>query len=736
MPIRTEDVKIKASQRLTDNTDGGGFMTATEIVDGAINNMFRDISRLDRTYGRVSLRKGYVHVDTDDTEMYSGAHMIISELAKDPNVNVAIFRTENDADTRLNAVNRLESYVTLGPRSQFWLWSDHPAGSRNLLLFGLTGAEPPETGDVLCLFNNKGGASEYRQYVRVMKVERENRSFAGGNRQILEIEIGDPLEVTFVGVEIHHSDSTPTTVYTTNVSDAAKYYGVMKPAAAIRAGDVNIKVESIYTQLVPTSQAESPLINLTPGESGPIKKCGDTLTISFPSDSWTTLNLGQALVPGTLSLKIGNTQLTDAADGTLMRGSNQAGVVDYATGLVTLASALSGAVTASFDPGAAMANIPTTLRVDVFAASRGYNYVAIMWPPPLPGTITADYMAEGKWYRLRDNGAGLLVPDVEGTGTGRVDYQTGQMQITCAALPDVDTPILVCWGNPTEIIRMQGAVEIDVEPIQHVLSGVPVAPGSLEISWPVGVSQTETATDDGNGNIVEGSTIIGWINYGTGEMEFWPEKVPVSGGECEYTVNHEKYAPQVATMSGTTFTLPNAPIKPGSLAMSTTVTVEGWNHTWKLLDDGDGKLYALAWKATLSQSRAATSSSSQYSSSGSSTSSDGSQYAFAGGSTSSDPSQSGSGGDYQSDSVETNTTIAVNGWTATVDYVTGQVVCDLSTATGTKKTTSAKTVANKASNQDVYDDGQKAIDMRFAAGGNATNNRRASYKLHTGIGMS
>ena len=48
MPIRTEDVKIKESQRLTDHNDGGGYMTAREVVDGNINNLFTDISRVNQ----------------------------------------------------------------------------------------------------------------------------------------------------------------------------------------------------------------------------------------------------------------------------------------------------------------------------------------------------------------------------------------------------------------------------------------------------------------------------------------------------------------------------------------------------------------------------------------------------------------------------------------------------------------------------------------------------------------
>jgi hypothetical protein len=54
------DVKLLASQRLTDNPDGGGLMTSTEIVDGVVNNLWPDVSRVDRAYGVVNLRKLYL----------------------------------------------------------------------------------------------------------------------------------------------------------------------------------------------------------------------------------------------------------------------------------------------------------------------------------------------------------------------------------------------------------------------------------------------------------------------------------------------------------------------------------------------------------------------------------------------------------------------------------------------------------------------------------------------------
>ena len=51
MTILETDIKLMAAERMTDTDDGGGRETANEIVDGVSNNLFPDISRLDRVYG-------------------------------------------------------------------------------------------------------------------------------------------------------------------------------------------------------------------------------------------------------------------------------------------------------------------------------------------------------------------------------------------------------------------------------------------------------------------------------------------------------------------------------------------------------------------------------------------------------------------------------------------------------------------------------------------------------------
>ena len=49
MAINNDDVKLYESQRLTDEEDGGGRVTGNEVIDGNVNNLFQDVSRIDRT---------------------------------------------------------------------------------------------------------------------------------------------------------------------------------------------------------------------------------------------------------------------------------------------------------------------------------------------------------------------------------------------------------------------------------------------------------------------------------------------------------------------------------------------------------------------------------------------------------------------------------------------------------------------------------------------------------------
>ena len=106
--ISKSDIKLMASQVLADTEDGGGQMTSNEIVSGNVNNLFPDISRLDRTYGRVSMRKAYISVQTDNRATYYGSHVALTEQAKDPLVNAALFTTKAGFDIKEAFQKRIE----------------------------------------------------------------------------------------------------------------------------------------------------------------------------------------------------------------------------------------------------------------------------------------------------------------------------------------------------------------------------------------------------------------------------------------------------------------------------------------------------------------------------------------------------------------------------------------------------------------------------------------------------
>ena len=613
MSITTDDIKVMASQRLYDEADGGGYMTATEIVDGAINNLHSDISRLDRTMGRVSLRKWYLHVDTLDTDTYYGAHAIISERTADPGVGVVLIASDSDAETRSDAIDRLESYVARGPKYQGWLWGDHLEGSRAILLFQKKGLSLPKVGSVLYFIKDEGLSTEAYQYVRITKVESSVQDFTtttssteygeiaqSFNRTVVTLTISDPLRTTFPGIAITANDAVVGgAIYTTVVADASKYYGAMPVTEALASGAVVVNVGSIYSQIVPTSQGEAPMVDLSVGEAGPVVGSGISRSITvaaFPMSSGCTLYFGMGLKPGSLTVTHnGHTYTDTGGKGIVYEGATQMGTVDYSTGMISFAGVATATSTAIVTAiaGAESPRVNDTFFIDVELSNRGYNFTAMLNPVPAKGTLMVDYMAQGEWYRLREQ-AGNLVPDIAATGTGTVNLATGSVILTCAALPDVGSTIIFSWGSPLEVVDLAGDVTIDVAQIEHTVAEAPVKPGSMTISWISGGS-TVTCTDNGSGILTGAAT--GTINYATGRILFEPTLLPSPQTTYEITYHRYPYIteakPITTTVGIATATLSQTPIKPGTLNLRVMVGfAAGFGHIYELRDDGAGGLSA------------------------------------------------------------------------------------------------------------------------------------------------
>lgn len=90
MAITESDVRLYASERMTDFADGGGFMSPTVIVDGLDNNVFPDVTDIDRLSGRSSVRKVFGAVVSADVDTYLSAHALLDDAADDSAIDALL----------------------------------------------------------------------------------------------------------------------------------------------------------------------------------------------------------------------------------------------------------------------------------------------------------------------------------------------------------------------------------------------------------------------------------------------------------------------------------------------------------------------------------------------------------------------------------------------------------------------------------------------------------------------
>ncbi|MDF5997534.1 hypothetical protein P4050_00465 [Pseudomonas aeruginosa] len=93
MTITVDDVKLLKSQRLTDEDGAAAVPPPGRGGSRRSTNLFPDILRLDRTIGRINLRKAFAGISSNSAEPYLGAHAIVTRAPADPRVSVLLFNT-------------------------------------------------------------------------------------------------------------------------------------------------------------------------------------------------------------------------------------------------------------------------------------------------------------------------------------------------------------------------------------------------------------------------------------------------------------------------------------------------------------------------------------------------------------------------------------------------------------------------------------------------------------------
>lgn len=581
MTILAGDIKLVASQVMSDASEGGGAPTSTVIADGTSNSIFTDISELDRAGGRVNLRKVFANVQTANTDSYLGANVIVADAPDDPLVSVTIFKANSTFDVRTDARNRIESYLTKGSAINGFLLEDHIAGQRAIRIFQRPGAELPAVGATLYLV-----AGNVTQYVRVTSVASVLQTFTASTgssyidyvAQVVNCGLSDALLFDFSGSppsRTFSASSGKTAIFSTFVADAGAYYGAVPTTAPITLGSVSADVKSIYTQLVPSAQTETPLIDMTAGGTSQALIAAGTNAVSYtttaPFSALTALSFGSPVLPGSLAITYTGGSMSDDS-GDIKDGTTVVGSINYEAGtgsFLSSAPTYSGSKTVSFKPAAAPLRIADTLGIAVTIEGRSYNYVQTINPPPAPGTLQVSYYAQGAWYTLRDLGSGKLSGSDSAYGVGTVNYSTGTVSVTLGALPDVGSEIVYAWGGKANYFDRSALVPSSPR-VSFTLGHTGITPGSLLVAWNDGIART--ATDNGAGKITGGAT--GEINYSTGAVTLVPATLPLGGQQ--YDVSYTWGDPTMATFpeparngdGSLTIDLGETDLKPGTIELS------------------------------------------------------------------------------------------------------------------------------------------------------------------------
>lgn len=551
MTIVRTDIKLFASERLDDTDEGAGSITGTVLQSGDESSIFAPVSRMDRTYGRVSIRQVFPGVSSDNTDVYAGAHILLSELPNDPYTSITLFTTQDWAAQRSALSDYLERYLGQSVRWQGYLQETQLAGQRAISVWQRPAIPLPEIGSVWCLVANEGLSTHYEQYVRITKCTNKLTDFyevRGGQTvkftvRTLTVELSDPLLYDFIGVApTSYDTSAPAVIRETLPIDAAHYYGTQPLSEDATAKAMTVSIASLYAQLVPSSQTEMGVTDVTAASQNDAVVTSSSavtaFTTSLPFAAAVSLFLGNGCYPGTLSITSSSGALTDKDGDILLNGTTTIGSISYSQGTLTFNAScpsITGSKTVTFRPAAPVLQVANTAALVIVPQNRGYVYTQTLFPIPAPGTLLVDYLTQGKWYRLYDYGTGELKGLDSSYGTGSINFATGTVVATLGALPDNGSKVIFYWGTQTATFNRSNLTPA-TPALEWTLAHAPVAPNTLTLTWPT----DNSLTDNGSG-ILTGTGGTGTINYSTGQIKLTPAVLPLGG--TSFTSNYSYGAP-------------------------------------------------------------------------------------------------------------------------------------------------------------------------------------------------
>ena len=203
--LTKQNLQIYPTERLTDADDGGGLMVK-DALTGRENELFTPISDVARTIGAFNARSVHGAVRVADNIPLGGAHMIISRPPKAENVSYLLYKGVRYGELRKDIIKRIEAYAVATIESRMTLLSTQSLGSRIVQAYQRPGEPLPLIGDVYCLRQDKAGYPAVEQYVQVIRVSSEDRTFTTPDgkefvKTVVKMETSTALTTDFIGVD-------------------------------------------------------------------------------------------------------------------------------------------------------------------------------------------------------------------------------------------------------------------------------------------------------------------------------------------------------------------------------------------------------------------------------------------------------------------------------------------------------------------------------------------------------
>lgn len=548
--IYADDIKLLASERMTDNSDGGGRLTNTVIQDGVENNVFPDVSSDDAAGGRVRIRKVFSAVNNDGVDSLLGARGMISADSDNANISAALFTTGSWTDERDAAAEYVEGYLFAGIISQMKLIGLHREGQQSIAAYQRVGAALPEVGDTIVLSEESGGEVVADQYFKITDVEHEDVEYEDSQgvfvRTVVTMGVSTKLGRDFEGHQPTRSSASqpPTVIRLTNPVDSAEYKSVFTVTEALEPNDLVVQCNDIFVRVVPSSQGSAPITDAKPpGSVVEITSGGVDFEVSSPSHTGriaiteNNRDINYVFVcqpipaPGVLTIEYRSQgrwyTLQDDGSGAIT-GSGS-GSLNSSTGSVSVT----------------LAALPDSGSDIIFTWAAGIHYTdragtAVFEPVSISVTlpyaadktagITMTWLDTAEQERTATAGSDGVI---SGDASGAFVYELGELyaEFSHAALPAAGAVVSIEYDKLTKQRQTLTTTPVG-STATFTLGNTPVKPGSVRIRVPYksaqetvgGSNGTLSRTwpyvteyyDDGAGNLTGGAG-AGTINYATGD---------------------------------------------------------------------------------------------------------------------------------------------------------------------------------------------------------------------------